>query len=145
MKKRTLNIEPGCIFIAIALVLLTILLVLLTPCAAQVQDTIPVTISIDDTTYRPDIYYYIEGAYGEPDSEISNAYHEIVPGWMVDGQIVTLRFEPLPPNYIILNIGKRRYYTLTYDPRQEIQEPGSTTIIYSEQIYFQQPGHFKNK
>jgi len=112
------------------------------------QDTIPVTIHATDTTYRPDLWYYVE----DPDdstifdsNNISNEYREVIPGWMVNGQVVTLRFEPLEPKYKILNIEGREWYTLTGETRQEISEPGSTTTIYSEEIYFQQPGHFKNE
>ena len=128
------------ILIGIIAILLTCLLAAL----ASAQDTIPITIHATDTTYRPDLWYYVEGAYNEPDSAISNEYREVIPGWMVDGKVVTLRFDLLPPNYVILNIESREYYTLT-GTRQEIEEPGSVTTIYSEQIYFQQPGHFKTK
>jgi hypothetical protein len=125
--------------------LIGIFIAILTSDSTQAQDTASVTIAIQDTTYRPDMYYWTEDAYTDDidSSKISNEYYQQVPGWEIDGEYYDLRFHPFESKYVVLNSWPREWKTIEGNSRQEIRRDGEVITIFSKEIYFQQP--IKNK
>lgn len=115
---------------------------------AKAQDTVPVTIVAEDITFRPDIWYYVDDAYDTnsiDSTKISNHYNQEIPGWDIDGTLYDLRFNRIDPKYVIETTLMREWKTIEGTTRQEIWYDGQMYVIDSGTIYFQQPGHFKNK
>ncbi|MFA6973980.1 MAG: hypothetical protein WC238_04575 [Parcubacteria group bacterium] len=106
-------------------------------CIVMAQDTIPVYIFADDTTYRPDIWYQVQDVNGDTTNiHYSNEYFQTIWGWQVDSAYLDLSFQPLDPKFKVLS-SDFRAETLGHSI-EEITEGGDTTLIlHPEVLYFQ--------
>lgn len=130
------------------MILVFILIAILTSCTPlPAQDTLSVTIVAEDTTFRPDLYYYVDDAYTDDidSTKISNHYNQEIPGWDIDGQLYDLRFDRIDPKYVVQTTLTREWYTIEMAARQEIWQDGQMYVIDSGTIYFQGKGQFKDK
>jgi hypothetical protein len=130
----------------IAFWIVAVILFIFLSLTAKSQDTASVTIAIEDTTFHPDLYYWVEDAYTDDidSSKISNEYYQEVPGWEIDGMYYDWRFQPFEGKYKVLNSWPRPWETVQDNARQEMRHDGQDFVIYnSRKIYFQQPGYSK--
>lgn len=129
-------------------VVLTLMFIFITSCTPlPAQDTVPVTIVAEDTTFRPDLYYYVDDAYTDDidSTKISNHYNQSIPGWDIDGTLFDLRFDRIEVKYKIETTLGRAWYTIEGYTRQEIWHDGQMFVTDSDSIWFQGKGQFKNK
>jgi len=124
--------------------LAAILLLISSLCAGQDrQDTIPVYIFADDTTYRPDIWYQVEDPEGDSSRNVhySNEYYTTLWGWQVGDAYLDMAYQPLEPKYKVLNSQIREKDLLgmaLQPPSEEIVVNGDTTIVQNpERLWFQ--------
>jgi len=123
--------------------LLAILILISSLCAGQDrQDTIPVYIYADDTTFRPDIWYPVADAYGDTTiTRWSNEYYTTLWGWQVGDTYLDMAYQPLEPKYKVLNsqIREKDLLGRALQPlSEEIVSGGDTTIVQNpERLWFQ--------
>lgn len=98
------------------------------------QDTIPVYIYADDTTYRPDLWYPVQDAYGDTTiTRWSNEYYTTLWGWEIEGDFYAMDFQPLDPKYRVLS-SEIRTKDLYGNPIGSTPEPPAEIIVEDNMV-----------